>query len=574
MKKIFTFFTLMAFIAIYHSQITPNWFLNFGAITNTSANIKDTVIDSNDNVYAFGSFAGWSNFYDNTNNNVIFASGANTNSFVAKYSPTGSLIWVKTFTVDIGAIAVDNNENIILTGSFKDTVTFSDNITFTATLPNQPQVYIIKLNKTDGSFMWKNTISNGVNDYKPSYPTCLTVLNDNSIVVGAQYIGNVMSAYRLNLIKFDLNGNLVSFKPFINDNSRNGYDFQGLKSDNNDNIYVVGSFYYDINMSLQNGGQYLLTDPSANNSLTAFIAKYDSQFNILWAKSIGAAGADQALALEVDKTTGKSFVSIAISGNCDLNNGSTPAAMTNIYQTNNTGVLAIYNSTGNLEYSNVFTGAGFNIGRAYIRYIQLKENKLVLSGQVYNNPDVDISGASLFVPNAEVNTIMSNFLSVYTINNNTFTLDKNIFFARFINTQNDNQNLKGLLNNDNSKLFITGNSQSLRPYQGTEIFTSASPFGGTMNNSYILNINNSQILSTDDVQKNKNLIQIAENPVKDNLKIITNDVIIKITLYSNEGKLIRSFSAKETNLSDLPIGIYYLKIQTQSTIQYKKVIKR
>jgi hypothetical protein len=171
-------------------------------------------------------------------------------------------------------------------------------------------------------------------------------LTDDSVIIGNNYIGNANSP-RLQLIKLDQNGIVLAVKPF-NDAQLHGFDFRGIKSDNANNIYVGGSFYYDIDVNL-NGGQYKLADPSKNNSLTAFVAKYDSNFNIQWAKAIGSTGADQLIAIEVDKVTQTSYASIIISGNCDLNNGSSPATVTNLWQQADTGVLAIYNGSGQIQ---------------------------------------------------------------------------------------------------------------------------------------------------------------------------------------------------------------------------------
>jgi hypothetical protein len=96
--------------------------------------IQKVALDSQGNRYAVGSFLGTVSFDPNSTGGNVLNSGNTVNAFVAKYSPTNTLIFVKQFADDesvpggmaIGSgIAVDNNTGAIyVTGSFSGKVDF------------------------------------------------------------------------------------------------------------------------------------------------------------------------------------------------------------------------------------------------------------------------------------------------------------------------------------------------------------------------------------------------------------------------------------------------------------------
>tara|TARA_R110002049_G_scaffold86004_3_gene218629 strand:- start:1244 stop:4957 length:3714 start_codon:yes stop_codon:yes gene_type:complete len=74
---------------------------------------------------------------------------------------------------------------------------------------------------------------------------------------------------------------------------------------------------------------------------------------------------------------------------------------------------------------------------------------------------------------------------------------------------------------------------------------------------------------------NKNL-KIYPNPVKDILAIeINNNIEVhQFTIYNLQGKVIKNVIKKQaTNISNLPTGVYFIKIETDKGIGIKKIIK-
>ena len=93
--------------------------------------ILDVAVDAQGNVYATGAFAGGRVDFGGT---ILTAAPepqiGDGDSFLAKYSPTGALVWVKQFVGGIGpdsgtGVAVDAGGNAYVTGSFSGSVNVS-----------------------------------------------------------------------------------------------------------------------------------------------------------------------------------------------------------------------------------------------------------------------------------------------------------------------------------------------------------------------------------------------------------------------------------------------------------------
>ena len=91
----------------------------------------------------------------------------------------------------------------------------------------------------------------------------------------------------------------------------------------------------------------------------------------------------------------------------------------------------------------------------------------------------------------------------------------------------------------------------------------------------ILNFGNfyNSTLNSSEVVK-KNTLTLFPNPVKDILNIASTQEIISSEIYDNLGKLVLKSSQKSIKVEDLPIGTYYIKIQTQDQTFYEKFLKK
>lgn len=565
MRKYLSFlFLLFASSFLFSQSNNLEWFRNFGSAPNTDATIRKSLMDENGNIYNIGRFTFYSNFMDNTATNAVIVNGQN--SYVAKYSPSGQLLWSNNFGGEVVDFAFDNNGDLIVTGGFATSATFNDNTTFTSSLSGQPQLYNIKLNKNTGTYIWKQTFSNSIMAFSPATGMGVTVLSDNSIVVCTRYYGNMAGIPAFQLMKFDANGNNLVKKVMDNVNN-SGTEFNGLQSDNADNIYLIGSFYSMLNLDV-NGGMYKIEDPSLSSSLTAFIAKYDSNFNVLWGKAIGGPSADQAIALAVDKATQKSYFSLTVNGNnVNLNNGGTTPVLTNFWQTQSSGVLLNYDGSGTLLTHHIYTGSGLNVGQAYADDIQLKGSTLVLSGRVYDKPDIDISSGSEIPPSNSINERIRFFVSVFNVNGNTYSLTKSRYFAIDMNNAFADPSIIGHVVPNTSKLIVAGDNNSLIPYQGTELLSHPK------HSAFMFQFD-TQALDTKEVSGNASSLFVGSDSNNKIAKIISKEALEYLTVYDAAGRKILDTNNTEIDISNFKEGIYFFQIKTTTRTVTKKFQKK
>jgi len=186
------------------------------------------------------------------------------------------------------SIAVDTAGNIFATGSFQDSAFFSGS-DIRAT--SGGHLFLAKYS-SGGSFLWIKTtgmkgqsnakgiaISDGKHIYLTGYFTD-SVSFDNTILTSS-------GSDNIFLAKYDLDGAIqwaVSCKG-------DGIDLaNALSADGSGNIYLTGNFSGTMNFSAEQ-----LTSQGKND---IFIAKYDSNGSVLWAKDFGSHTDDAAYGID------------------------------------------------------------------------------------------------------------------------------------------------------------------------------------------------------------------------------------------------------------------------------------
>lgn len=109
-----------AFVVKYSPQGTTVWIKRFGGTLDDD--LQSVATDVLDNIVVVGSFAGTVDFGGISLTSTSGVFGPSQDIFVAKYSPSGSLMWVKSFGGNQGdngtAVAVDNSGNVFWAGIF------------------------------------------------------------------------------------------------------------------------------------------------------------------------------------------------------------------------------------------------------------------------------------------------------------------------------------------------------------------------------------------------------------------------------------------------------------------------
>ena len=258
------------------------WWRNMENPDGISSGIR---VDKNGNVYAWGTF----NDYIKISNQKYYSESGSDIYFV-KFDKDGDLKFVKQFegnntVVGTGAIDVDQEGNIIIAGTFSDTLKLGS-----YELISYKQSYDIFLSKfdPDGGVIWARSYKGKSIEYARS----LAVDGQNNIYFTGYYRDSIAfdsililrnyGGYDMYITKLDPKGNVIwvetggPYNRFVRGNSI------VVK---NSNLFVLdysisgtGPFYFD-------SGNISFMSEFSNNF---FLARYDLDGNYKWTKLIKA----------------------------------------------------------------------------------------------------------------------------------------------------------------------------------------------------------------------------------------------------------------------------------------------
>ena len=226
---------------------------NPAAVANEDS--KSIEVDSAGNVYIGGSF-NYADFNpDPVAEEIILSTngGASTDGFLLKLDTDGNFVWVKTFAstgiVQVVDMEFDTNEDLLLTGRFRNTVDLDPNAgTAPFTSNGNDDMFMAKLS-ADGDFIWGNSFGGSGNDFAS------TIKNlPSGIYLGGEFIGTVdldpsagvntfvsLGFSDAFLSKFDTDGN-YDYSYVLGGDSTNFENFYDIKEGFNGNLYATGQF--------------------------------------------------------------------------------------------------------------------------------------------------------------------------------------------------------------------------------------------------------------------------------------------------------------------------------------------
>jgi hypothetical protein len=283
------------------------WVATGGGTTFNDAIPRSIAADSSGNIVAVGQFSGTVNF----GTGPISSTAGNANIFIAKYNSNGALVWLKTLGSTGPAylnnseyaygVAIDSQNNIIVTGQFQGTVDFSGTGAPGASLTNNaPVIFVAKYNSSGVvSFVKKFGVSNNNVGYAVA-----TATNDDIFLAGAiQSTIDFGNGFVLTSAGYDdvvlarldhTDGHTVWAERW---GSSNYDDPTSLAVDKNNNIWVTGTF----NAQPDFGGGL------ETNVFGFFVAKY-SGANGSWLFDRTTGGTGSAYGVATDPTTGNAVV--------------------------------------------------------------------------------------------------------------------------------------------------------------------------------------------------------------------------------------------------------------------------
>lgn len=259
-------------------------------------------VDSLGNVYTTGFFQSTPGDFDPNSGVFNMSSNGSLDVFISKLDTNGNFVWAKKIGgngYDVANnITIDNNENIIITGYFEETVDFDPGSSI-YNLSSNGGVFILKLNSL-GEFIWVKTLSsNTSSSIQTLSGECSVVNNSNDIYVLGHYsdtvdfnpnagVNNNTSNGQSDifLLKLDNNGNFQWVKTFGGIQSEYGYG--GLSFDSFENIYVSGVF----SNTMDSDPSELVSNLNSNGQLDIFISKFNPNGNFLGSLSFGSSSTD------------------------------------------------------------------------------------------------------------------------------------------------------------------------------------------------------------------------------------------------------------------------------------------
>jgi len=126
---------------------------------NDADDVFDMVTDADENIYVTGYFKNTAHFGEG-GNQVSLTSAGGADIFFARYNSSGDLIWVKQAGGSTGfdwgnAIALDSEDNIIITGYFDTEASFGEGgSVVTLTAPGDDRDIFVCKYDNSGELLW------------------------------------------------------------------------------------------------------------------------------------------------------------------------------------------------------------------------------------------------------------------------------------------------------------------------------------------------------------------------------------------------------------------------------------
>ncbi len=285
--------SLRYYIAKYNTSGTLQWAKKFGDTSTMPKVVNAMTIGKSGSIYTVGIFIG----------NVVFGTDTlkgkgDRDGFIAKLDNAGNPVWAKSvssaFADAVNDVAVDDSDNVYITGKFTGKFSLDTNIT-----ARSSDVFVAKLN-TSGVLIWARKASDTSNAIQEGLG--ISVDKNQNVCVTGWFMYNIFFGTaavtlpgwgNIFLASYDRDGNVQWAK------AAGGMGINNIgisvKHDKKNNIYIAGQFadtaYFGNHFIVSRVGNY------ADN----FLAKYDSSGQALWAQNTYGFGYGYGGPLVVDE---------------------------------------------------------------------------------------------------------------------------------------------------------------------------------------------------------------------------------------------------------------------------------
>ena len=566
-KRVFIIFKIkmskILFVLLILPLVVISQNINY-EYTSNGVYSKSNVVDSEGNHLVVGGFKGYTNFLDDSTNNVFISKpnnmGTSMDSYIIKFANDGEVDWIKTFGGDSkdNAISVilGNDNSIYVSGWFEDEIVLFDGTVFNTT--GITGTYLLKIDSNNGNLIWGRDFKDGVR----SAPNGITLDNNTGEVILID--SYAMTSYGYDFYRLNPNSGDIVFQRYIN----LGGDFLNVQTDN------YGNTYFTVNdMQSFSLDGVSLTGPSFSN---AIIVKLDSEFKCVGGLNLGTPKTDGVSELKINPINNDIYVSV-IFGTGEVN--------VNPYGENTTvygdcGFFGIYGNDFLLKSFHTYIGSVFDPGMANVENITFDKNfqNITLFGNIINSSqDIDFKFGD-----GEINTnIGKSFFSTYSLNDNfehkitsfinysgndgTNTTERSVWLHvnDYIISSDFGYNLSFYDQNSNLLYNNIGDRTDSSSSRNTAYSTVASlDYGNTLSLNYDL------------LEEVSDKMKLYPNPFNDIVNVKTNNKVNKITVFNLSGEiLLKSINRTVVDTSKLNSGIYLFKVETGYNSKFFKLIK-
>jgi hypothetical protein len=276
----------------------------FGGTATVDDHVYSICLDNQGNLYATGYFLNTCDLDPGTSQfNVTSVGGADI--FILKLDINGNFVFAKTIggtsgTITSGgsggySVKFDNTNNIYVAGVFHGNHDFDPNSSVSNIISNgQSDGFILKLT-TLGNFVFVKSFGGTGDDFVNS----ITIDLSGNIIAGGAFSSTVDFDPNTGVASLTSNGltdgfllKLNSFGNYqwCNQIGGTGSDYSDkLATDNNDNVFVTGSFSNSVDFD-NTTSQLLL---NSNGLKDIFVAAYSSNGSIIYAQKYGSTSDDE-----------------------------------------------------------------------------------------------------------------------------------------------------------------------------------------------------------------------------------------------------------------------------------------
>jgi hypothetical protein len=299
------------------------------------------ITDAQGNFYLAGSFQGTVDFDPSSQVQALTAAGT-YDGFVAKYAPSGNLVWVRHLAsssgneLDVYGVSVDAAGNVFVPGSFSGTAAIGGtSLSSTAGYDG----FVAKLDSS-GTFLWAQTLGSGNTDaYNVALDGAGNIYVAGDVTGPATFGGTSFGSANGLVAKLSSSGTVLWAKGV----GGSGSDYAtSVAVDHSGNVYLMGNFQGTATI-----GKTTLTSAAGNT----FLARLDGSGTVKWAEVLagGHYGAELALDAAGNLYVAGGFTGTAHFGSTTL----TSAGGIDAY-------VARLNSAGAVQWAHSFGGSGYD----------------------------------------------------------------------------------------------------------------------------------------------------------------------------------------------------------------------